>query len=152
MKCPWNSITKVIIYVKMDVRSFFPFPNCEIFFLFPPLRGGRIGKNILPWRNRLRLHTVERSSRMTAPRIQGRLLLSRWFGLSRSLNWVDQLRWCVGRRPWGGCTNWWRDTLSHWVFKAQNRLKCRQYCIWWGGLKIQNIWSIKMGFGIGCQL
>ena len=37
-----------MIYSKMDARSFFPFPNFEIFFSIPPLplRGGRIGKNI----------------------------------------------------------------------------------------------------------
>ena len=40
MKYPWNSITKVMIYGKTDIRLFFPFPNREIFFLFPPpLRG-----------------------------------------------------------------------------------------------------------------
>ena len=33
----------------MDVKSFFPFPNCEIFFSIPPPpQGGQIGKNILP--------------------------------------------------------------------------------------------------------
>ena len=40
MKYPWNSITKVMICGKMDVKLFFPFPNCKIVFLFPPPPSG----------------------------------------------------------------------------------------------------------------